>query len=137
MQSDSIPASFQPLRVLLVEDSSALAERLSEIIHLRIPDITLIGAADTEAAAVGVVEREAVDVIILDLQLRQGSGFGVLRTLMAMQFRPQILVWTSYDQPEYRTAALALGATDVFDKSSSLALLNALRQINDAHHPKH
>src|ERR1700756_2715435 len=103
------------LRVLLVEDSKVLADRLTEAID-RIAEVRLIGAADTEAAALDMVEREPVDVIILDLHLRQGTGFGVMRALSTTEWKPRIIVLTNYDLPEYRKAAFALGATYFLDK---------------------
>jgi two-component system, OmpR family, response regulator len=103
----------QRLKVLLVEDSKILVERLTEAIH-QIPSVDLIGTADTEASAIALARRQAVDLIILDLHLKQGTGFGVMRALAAT--RPRILVLTNYDLPEYKNAALALGATHFLDK---------------------
>jgi len=79
------------LRVLLVEDSKVLTERLTEAIR-QIPDVELIGTADTEAAALAAVKRDPVDVIILDLHLKQGTGFGVMRALAGTQLKPRIIV---------------------------------------------
>ncbi len=64
----------QGLRVLLVEDSKVLTERLSEAIR-QIPDVELIGTADTEAAALAAVKRDSVDVIILGSAPETGHGF--------------------------------------------------------------
>ncbi len=110
------------LRVLLVEDSKVLTERLIEAIR-QIPGIELIGSADTEAAAIAAVRREAPDVIILDLHLRQGTGFGVMRALAGGPCKPRIVVLTNYDLPEYKTAAIALGATHFLDKARDYARL--------------
>jgi response regulator of citrate/malate metabolism len=74
---DALPMA-PAVRVLLVEDSEMLTERLTEAIE-QIADVHLIGTAETEAAALALVTREPVDVIILDLHLRQGTGFGVMR----------------------------------------------------------
>ena len=63
-----------PLRVLLVEDSSLLAGRLSELIN-RLPDIDLIDTVDTEAQALTSIAASNPDVLILDVHLRHGSGF--------------------------------------------------------------
>jgi response regulator RpfG family c-di-GMP phosphodiesterase len=68
------------LRVLLVEDSKVLAERLAETITQN-TRVELVAQADTEAAALVVVERESIDVVVLDLHLKRGTGFGVLRGL--------------------------------------------------------
>src|SRR6202051_3781211 len=123
--------------VLLVEDSKVLTERLTEAIE-QIAEVQLIGTAETEAAAVALVTREPVDVIILDLHLRQGTGFGVMRALATAQFKPQIIVLTNYDLPEYKNAAFALGATHFLDKARDYGRLpEVLNVICEAHHSKH
>ena len=125
------------VRVLLVEDSKLLTERLIEAIDL-IAGVHLIGTAETEAAAVALVAREPVDVIILDLHLRQGSGFGVMRALATAQLNPQIIVLTNYDLPEYKNAAFTLGATHFLDKARDYGRLpEVLHEICEAHHSKH
>jgi two-component system OmpR family response regulator len=125
------------LRVLLVEDSKVLTERLIEAIH-QIADVHLIGTAETEAAAVAVVKCKPVDVIILDLHLKQGTGFGLMRTLATTQWKPRIVVLTNYDLPEYKKAAFALGATHFLDKARDYGRLpEVLHEICEAHHSKH
>jgi two-component system response regulator (stage 0 sporulation protein A) len=108
-------AVARPLRVLLVEDSKVLTERLAEALR-QVPEIEVIAAVDTEDAARAVVARERVDIMILDLHLRQGNGFGVLRALSQAPERPAIIVLTNYDLPQYKDAALALGAAHFMDK---------------------
>ena len=125
------------LRVLLVEDSKVLTERLTEAIR-QIPEVDLIGTADTEAGALAAVKRESVDVIILDLHLKQGTGFGVMRALAATQLRPRIIVLTNYDLPEYKNAAIALGATHFLDKARDYGRLpEVLHEMCEAHLAKH
>jgi two-component system OmpR family response regulator len=140
MQSNTLsdPISIpQSVSVLLVEDSRPLTARLIEAID-QIVDVHLIGTAETEAAAVAMVARETVDVIILDLHLKQGSGFGVMRALVATPSKPQIIVFTNYDLPEYKNAALTLGATYFLDKARDYGRLpEVLHEICEAHHSKH
>jgi DNA-binding NarL/FixJ family response regulator len=125
------------LRVLLVEDSKVLTERLTEAIR-QIPEVELIGTADTELAALAAVKRDSVDVLILDLHLKQGTGFGVMRALAASQLHPLIIVLTNYDLPEYKNAAIALGATHFLDKARDYGRLpEVLHEICDAHMAKH
>jgi DNA-binding NarL/FixJ family response regulator len=117
------------LRVLLVEDSKVLTERLTEAIR-QISEVNLIGTADTEAAAIAAVKRDPVDVIILDLHLKQGTGFGVMRALVSEPVKPRIVVLTNYDLPEYKSAAAALGATHFLDKARDYGRLGeVLRAI--------
>ncbi len=115
------------LRVLLVEDSSLLAARLSELIR-RLPDVDLIGSVDTESAAIERVRVDLPDVLILDLHLRTGSGFGVLRALARgdARQRPKVVILTNYGLPEYRREAEALGVEAFMDKSRDYFRLPAL-----------
>jgi two-component system, OmpR family, response regulator len=125
------------LRVLLVEDSKVLTERLAEAIR-QIPQVELIGTADTEAAAVASAKGDSVDVIILDLHLKQGTGFGVMRALAMAQVKPRIIVLTNYDLPEYKNAAIALGASHFLDKARDYGRLpEVLHEICEAHLAKH
>lgn len=125
------------LRVLLVEDSTVLRERLTEAIR-QIPEVDLIGTADTEAGALAAIKRDLVDVIILDLHLKQGTGFGVMRALTTAQLKPRIIVLTNYDLPEYKNAAIALGATHFLDKARDYGRLpEVLREICEAHMANH
>src|SRR5260370_34830994 len=109
------------LRGLLVEDCKVLTERLTEAIR-QIPEVELIGTADSESGALAAVKRDAVDVIILDLHLKQGTGFGVMRALATTQQKPGIIVLTNYDLPEYRNAQIALRATHFLQKSPCYGL---------------
>lgn len=108
--------SNSTLRVLLVEDSKVLAERLAEVIG-QIAEVELAGVVQTEQEAIAAVRQNPFDVVILDLHLKQGSGFGVMRALITSQSKPCIIILTNYGLPEYQTAALALGADHFLDKS--------------------
>jgi DNA-binding NarL/FixJ family response regulator len=105
----------QPVRVLLVEDSAVLIERLAEVIRQN-PEVEIVGSVDTEDAARALLKRERIDVMVLDLHLRQGNGFGVLRAVSKSAERPLVVVLTNYDLPQYKDAALALGAAHFMDK---------------------
>ena len=106
-----------PLRVLLVEDSPLIRERLAESIA-EPGRIEIIGQADSEQAAIGMLGAAAWDAMVLDLQLRHGTGLGVLRALISR--RPpdvKVIVLTNYAFPQYRAKSLALGADYFFDKA--------------------
>jgi two-component system, OmpR family, response regulator len=131
MQELLPPAHGRPLRVLLVEDSKVLSERVSAFLR-NIVGVQLIGVTDSEVVATAVAAQEHVEVIVLDLHLKQGTGFGVMRALTAMPRRPKIIVFTNYDLPEYKLAAKALGAGQFLDKARDLATLSQLLQAMTA-----
>jgi two-component system OmpR family response regulator len=110
------------LSVLLVEDSAVLAERLSELLA-GVPGMNLTAVVDNESAAIQMVGDGAIDVILLDLHLREGTGFGVLRAIMKQMKRPVVVVLTNYDLAEYRRAATSLGAQYFLDKARDMEQL--------------
>jgi DNA-binding NarL/FixJ family response regulator len=126
----------QSLRVLLVEDSKVLTERLIEAIR-QISEVQFIGTVDSETAAIAAIKRDAVDVVILDLHLKQGTGFGVMRGLAAGGAKPRIIVLTNYDLPEYKSAAMALGATHFLDKARDYGRLPEILHEMCETQPKH
>ena len=63
--------SVHAIKVLLVEDSSVLAEHLAETIS-GFPEIDLIKSVDSEASALAEIRKRRIDVLVLDLQLKQG-----------------------------------------------------------------
>jgi two-component system OmpR family response regulator len=121
-----------PLQILLVEDSAVLAERLSELLN-HIPGVNLVDTVDNERAAVAIARSQAIDVMILDLHLRQGTGFGVLRALADQPRRTVAVVLTNYALPQYQRAARALGVRYFLDKAREFERIpDVLREIADA-----
>lgn len=110
-------ATTRPLRVVLVEDSPIIRERLIESLTAT-GRIEVVGHADSETSAVATLAAGSWDAVILDLQLKQGTGLGVLKALA--NGRPagaKVIVLTNYAIPQYRDRSLALGADYFFDKS--------------------
>lgn len=117
--------SVQSIKVLLVEDSAILAQRLIEEIA-PLPQFEVIEVADTEAQALRIIRRRRVDIVLLDLHLRDGTGFGVLRGLTHMRRKPLVVVLTNHDSPEYQAAALDLGVAEFLDKARAFHRLPAV-----------
>ena len=120
------------LRVLLVEDSRVLAERLRESLDT-LDNVEVVGLVADETAAVAAVREQRPDVIILDLQLKEGTGFGVMQRLGEM--RPVIIVFTNYMLPEYQRIASSLGVQHFLNKSIDYERLPQLLQEIGASRP--
>ncbi len=113
------------LRVLLVEDSRVLAERLRESLDM-LEGVEVVGTVMDESAAVNAAREHQVDVIVLDLQLKEGTGFGVVQRLG--KTRPKIIVFTNYMLPEYQRLADSLGIEYFLNKSRDYERLPQLIQ---------
>ncbi len=130
-QREGRPGGLSVLRVALVEDSQRIRAHLAEALD-EIPNATIAFVADTEGEAVRMLAAEAWDVVILDLQLRSGTGLGVLKAMHGWRRdAPRTaIVFTNYGFPQYRERALALGAQHFFDKAKDLeALKDVLAEL--------
>jgi len=119
----------EPVRVLVVEDSRRVTDRLRELLD-QIPEVQTVGAVESELEAVTSLRNAIPDVVILDLHLKQGTGFGVLRSMPPTLPRPVIVVLTNFALPQYRSQAQALGVKYFLDKSREYDRLpEILREI--------
>jgi len=109
-----------------------LAERLQEVLS-QIAGVEVVGTVADEGSAVAMTRDGDIHVLILDLQLRHGTGFGVLRSLG--DDRPAVIVFTNYALPEYRRRAEQLGAEYFLNKSLEFERLPELIRtlIRDSH----
>lgn len=100
-----------PLRIFLVEDSEdvrdLIVESLSEIAGVR-----LVGYAETELEALRHLQQNSYDVLILDIQLKQGNGMSLLQSLARSNTRRQSevkVVFSNHVSPTYRRVGVQCG----------------------------
>jgi len=110
--------TVRPLRVFIVEDSEVIRERLTESISA-LSNVVVVGHAHTEAHAITAVGHTPCDVLVLDLQLRSGHGFNVLKALRRKPYgsRLIVIVLTNFTTAQYRDRCMEIGADYFFDKS--------------------
>jgi len=114
-------AAGKPLRVLLVEDSPLLRGRLENMISQHAA-FKVTGLAAAEAEAVEKLDSVPYDVIVVDVELRPGSGIGVIRQARNRNKDPKdgshvwIIVLTNYDLPTVRERCMQAGADHFLDK---------------------
>ena len=113
------------LKTYLVEDSPVIRENLIATLE-ELGPVRVVGFANSESDALRWLRQpgQPVDLVIIDLFLKGGSGLGVLRGLQPMRGRrPQLVVLSNYATPDMRQKCLALGADRVFDKSHDIDAL--------------
>jgi DNA-binding NarL/FixJ family response regulator len=118
-------------RVVIVEDSPLVARRIEEAVT-DISGVVVVATATSEAEARTVLGACRWDFLILDLQLRDGNGLNVLRSLQndAQAASRQIAVVTTFASTACARESLALGASYFFDKAHDLpALVTLIRKL--------
>ena len=107
--------------LLIVEDDRALGEGIR--LALQAPELRL-QLCHTLAEAGALAARQPFDLLILDINLPDGSGLDFLRAFRREHAAPVILL-TANDLETDIVAGLELGADDYITKPFSLAVLRA------------
>lgn len=105
------------LKVILVEDSSAVRERIAELLQA-IVGVDLVGEYEDATTAIKGIRDGAPDVVLLDIKLRGSSGMEVMHHIVQNKFETKVIVLTNYAEPQYRELFLRQGAHAVLDKSN-------------------
>jgi YesN/AraC family two-component response regulator len=112
------------IRTVVVDDEKLARERVKGFLR-KVGDVQVVGEAEDSRAAIEVLEREQPDLVVLDIQMPGGDGFGVIR---ALKEPPHVIFATAYD--EYAIKAFEVEALDYLLKPFSQArLLEAVDRI--------
>ncbi|HTE40052.1 MAG TPA: response regulator [Steroidobacteraceae bacterium] len=118
------------LRVLLVEDAALVVDQIRELLAT-VPRIEELFVVSTERDALRAIAQFEPHLAILDLKLKEGTGFGVLRSLGEMKSKPTTIVFTNYALPHYRDLSVLVGADYFLDKSRDFESLPGIIESLD------
>jgi two-component system, LytTR family, response regulator len=107
------------LRIVIADDERPARSMLASLLHA-CEDVTLVGEAQNGAEAVALIEAEQPDLALLDLQMPEIDGLGVVR-LIRKDRLPLIAFVTAYD--EYAIQAFDVNAVDYLLKPVDRARL--------------
>jgi len=114
----SEPAAAGTSRVLVVDDERSMRELLAIVLKRDGHEVLV---AEDGRAALEILRRQRVDILITDIRMPEMNGVDVLRE--AKQIDPAIIsiVMTAFASTDTAVEALRLGAADYVHKSPSAA----------------
>ncbi|MFC2122152.1 response regulator transcription factor [Bacteroidota bacterium] len=116
------------MKVLLVEDSPEIINGVSLTFRLRWPEAELV-SSDNGAKGIEMVETESPDIVILDINLPDMTGFDVLEEVRRFSDVPVIILTVRGDEVD-ELRGLETGADDYITKPFSPAnLLTRVRAV--------
>jgi two-component system cell cycle response regulator CtrA len=101
------------MRVLLIEDESAMARSIELMLQSEGLNVC---TTDLGQEGIDLGKRRDYDIIILDLQLPDLSGFEVLRALTVAKVQTPVLILSGNAIVETKVKALGFGADDYLTK---------------------
>jgi two-component system, LytTR family, response regulator len=114
------------LRTLIVDDEPVARRRLRRLLRLA-PDVEVVAECGDGATAVEAIRSATPDLVLLDVQMPELDGFGVIQALGAERL-PTIVFVTAHDQ--YALRAFDVHALDYLLKPvDGERLLRALTRV--------
>lgn len=110
------------IRVLVVEDDPVAADAHA-LYAGRVAGFTVVGVAHSRAAAVRLLDRVPVDLILLDLYLPDGHGLQLLRALRAAGHSADVIAVTSARDLAIVREGVSLGVVQYVLKPFTFATL--------------
>lgn len=116
-----------PITVLIVDDEPPARRGLRALLEGE-PDVTIVGEARSGAEAIAAIEALRPALVFLDVQMPDGDGFDVVRTIGAERM-PVVVFATAYDR--YALQAFEAHALDYllkpYDRQRFAAALERAR----------
>ena len=109
-------------KVFIVDDSQVIRERLTDRLE-KLEGIGAISQAADKSSALTTLQKETPDIVILDIQLPDGSGIDLLSKIKKENSQIVVIILTNFPYSIIRRRCLELGADYFFDKSTELEKL--------------
>ena len=127
--SSSAPLDPAIIRVLVVDDNPFFRASLISWIA-RHPNIASCGYADSPLTALQSIARHSPDIVLLDLQLRDGTGFDLLLVLQAAKHQPRVIVLSQQDENIFAERSIRAGARGYVHKDEAMdVMLVAIHEV--------
>lgn len=118
-----------PIRILLVDDHTLFRESLARLLATE-PDLRVVSQCSDISGAIEVLQRDQIDIVLLDYDLGDERGTDLLEELRARKSPAKVLMVTAGMTERTTLDALGAGAAGVLYKHSNPSqLVDAVRKI--------
>lgn len=109
------------LTILIVEDDKIVGQAAQRWLNKD----NHVHWASTQAQALSVLDTSLIDIVILDLELPDGSGLDILAAIKRRKLESGVLIMTAYGDVDHRIRGLDMGADDYLVKPIDFKELDA------------
>ncbi|MBU0695326.1 MAG: LytTR family DNA-binding domain-containing protein [Bacteroidetes bacterium] len=116
------------MKAILIDDEISNLENLQTLLERHCPQVTIMATTQNVCDAVDAIEKYLPDLVFLDIQMGEQTGFDVLKLLPKRNF--EVVFVTAYDQ--YGIQAVKFAALDYLLKPIDIEELKTA--VNKAEH---
>lgn len=122
-------ARATPVRVAVVDDHEAVRAGLARVLE-RTPDLEPIAGLADDRELFALLNREPIDVIVLDYDLERGDGLSLCLRLKQRNDSPAVVIYSGYAAAGLVFAATVAQADAVVSKAEPIeVLLSSIRRV--------
>lgn len=111
------PSNQTPVRILLVDDHELIRSGLGSVIDLE-EDMSVVGTAGSVSEAIEQYDALSPAVVIADLQLQDGTGLDIVRSIRKQSADVGVIVLTMHAGDDQIFAAMQAGASGFVGKDA-------------------
>lgn len=97
------------IRVLLVDDQLIIRQGLRSLLEAK-PNLEIVGEAENGQAAIAQVKALQPDLVLMDVRMPVMDGVAATRQICQQFPQTKVLVLTTFDDDEYVSQAIQVGA---------------------------
>ena len=117
------------LRAVVIDDIEGIRKRHIAIIKASCPNISIIGQADSVDSGIQLITQLSPDIVFLDVEMPDGTGFDLLQKLKPFQFK--VIFITGYE--DFAIRAFRFSAIDYLLKPlDANHLIEAVKKAEDS-----
>lgn len=117
------------LRAVVIDDIEKIRKENIAIIKANCPTISIIGQAESVTSGVKLIQQLAPDLVFLDVEMADGTGFDLLQKLIPIPFK--VIFITGYE--DFAIRAFRFSAIDYLLKPlDRQELMEAVKKAEDS-----
>jgi two-component system, NarL family, response regulator len=119
----------QTIRVLIVDDHPIVNKGLVTLLSSE-SDMFIIGSSFSAQEALEVVQKDTIDIAIIDIRLPDMDGLKLTEMIKSIQPESKIIILTTFSDSDYIVMAIKAGANGyILKEASESFIVDSVRSV--------
>jgi two-component system, LytTR family, response regulator len=84
------------MHAVIIDDEAHIRDTLVNMLEMNCPEVRVVGQASGVVSGIAAIKEYQPELVFLDIQMKDGTGFDLLQALPAIDFK--VIFVTAYDQ---------------------------------------
>jgi len=103
--SSLFPENEFMVRIVIIDDEDHIRDSLDKLLAKHCPQVTVVGTANSVSSGKKAIEELHPDLVLLDIQMNDGTGFDLLNAFSKIDFK--VIFVSAFDKSTIRAFRLS------------------------------